>query len=340
MTTQDRFGRPLGSLRISVTDRCNLRCSYCMPEESYVWLPKPSLLSFEEIGQVVDAFIRLGLRKVRLTGGEPLLRRELPSLIALLARKPLDDIALTTNGLLLTDSARELRAAGLSRLTVSLDTLQNDRFLALTRRAELDRVFAGIDAARSAGFEGLKIDTVVLRGTNEDELVDLLRFGQRIGAEVRFIEYMDVGGATQWRADDVVSQDEILALIGEQMGPVRPVSEERGSAPAARFELEDGTRFGIIASTTKPFCSACDRARLTADGNLLTCLYARDGVDLRPVLRGGGPRDDLENAIAGVWRARADRGAEERASLSERGPLVPVERLRRAPHMEMHTRGG
>src|SRR5687767_2739537 len=217
----DRFGRPLRSLRLSVTDRCNLRCHYCMPEAEYAWLPRETLLSFEEITTIAEAFSALGADRVRITGGEPLLRRNLGTLISQLAALPrVGDLALTTNGVLLADQAAALRAAGLGRITVSLDTLHRRRFQALTRADEHAAVLAGIDAAGRAGFDSLKIDTVVMRGTNEDELIDLLEYGRGVGAEVRFIEYMDVGGATRWNPAAVVSQPEMLATIARHYGPV------------------------------------------------------------------------------------------------------------------------
>src|SRR3954469_12576688 len=258
----DRLGRPLRSLRISVTDRCNLRCQYCMPEPDYAWLPRESILDFEEITQLVDAFATLGVDRVRITGGEPLLRRDLPRLVEQLASRPsVRDLALTTNGVLLKEHASALRGAGLHRITVSLDTLHRDRFQALARFDELDSVLAGIDAAASAGFAAMKIDTVVIRGRNDDELGDLIEFGKRVNAEVRFIEYMDVGGATHWSMASVLSQAEMLARLEQIYGPISPLPG-RDSAPAERFRLADGTTFGIIASTTAPFCAPCDRTRL------------------------------------------------------------------------------
>jgi cyclic pyranopterin phosphate synthase len=336
----DRFNRPLRSLRISVTDRCNLRCQYCMPEADYAWLPRESILDFEEIAVLADAFTALGVDRVRLTGGEPLLRRDLPNLIALLAARPgIRDLALTTNGVLLAPQAGSLRAAGLHRLTVSLDTLRRDRFQSLARFDELPAVLAGIDAASRAGFASLKIDTVVLRGRNDDELQALLEYGKGVGAEVRFIEYMDVGGATQWSMDAVVSRREILARLTEAYGAIEGMPD-RDSAPAERFRLPDGTTFGIIASTTEPFCAACDRSRLTADGLWLLCLYARGGLDLRHPLREGATREELARLISTVWSMRADRGAEERRESPARDVLIPVAALKRNAHLEMHTRGG
>ena len=340
MPILDALGRPLRSLRLSVTDRCNLRCHYCMPEDEYLWLPREDVLTFEEIGRVVDLFAEVGVDRIRLTGGEPLLRRDVPVLVRALAARPwLRDLALTTNGVLLESLASDLKAAGLHRLTVSLDTLRRERFVALARLDALPRVLAGIDAARRAGFSGLKIDTVVTRGDNEDELTDLIAFGRDAGAEVRFIEYMDVGGATAWRPEKVVSRQEMLARLEARYGAVTPLGE-RSSAPAERFRLEDGTTFGIIASTTQPFCQACDRARLTADGVLLLCLYAQHGTDLRRPLRAGAPHETLLNLVRAVWEGRADRGAEERRSVRGRGAYIPVSVLRKDAHLEMHTRGG
>ncbi len=340
MPALDRFDRPLRSLRISVTDRCNLRCQYCMPEPDYVWLPRESILTFEEIAALSDVFSAAGVDRVRITGGEPLLRRDLPELIELLAaRREITDLALTTNGVLLAAQADALRAAGLHRITVSLDTLRRDRFQQLARFDELPAVLAGIDAAARAGFASLKIDSVIIRGRNEDEIAALLEFGKSVGAEVRFIEYMDVGGATHWSADAVVSRQDIMASLESKYGAIEPL-QGRASAPAERFRLSDGTTFGIIASTTEPFCASCDRSRLTADGLWLLCLYARGGLDLRRPLREGASREELLRLISTVWSMRADRGAEERLTAPAREPLIPVSALRRDAHLEMHTRGG
>lgn len=338
----DRRGRPLRNLRLSVTDRCNLRCSYCMPEETYGWLPRADLLSFEELASLVDAFSGLGVDKVRLTGGEPLLRRDLPVLVGLLAARPeLRDLALTTNGLLLPELAPALRAAGLGRLTISLDTLDRGRFRELTRRDDLERAHRGIRAAREAGFRGTKLNMVVVRGFNDDELVPMLDFAREQELELRFIEYMDVGGATRWSAEGVVSRAEILARLEDHYGGVKPARETpRASAPAEDFTLADGTRFGVIASTTAPFCGSCDRSRLTADGQWFTCLYAPGGSDLRGPLRAGAGPEEMRARILGVWSERSDRGAEERLGLTDRTQLAPVEALQANPHLEMHTRGG
>jgi cyclic pyranopterin phosphate synthase len=341
MSVRDALGRPLGSLRLSVTDRCNLRCRYCMPESEYVWLPRESILSFEELTRLAGVFASLGARKVRLTGGEPLLRQELERLVAQLAATPaIAETALTTNGLLLARHAESLRAAGLGRITVSLDTLRAERMLAFARSPHHADVLAGIAAAAAAGFTSTKLNTVVIRGFNDDEVVPILEFARERGLEVRFIEYMDVGGATGWDMSQVVSRAEMLDAIGRRHGEVTPLSEPGSRAPAERFALRDGTTFGIIASTTAPFCRSCDRSRITADGTWFLCLYGEQGVDLRTPLRAGASDADLAALIRTAWTARTDRGAELRAELPERGALYAIEGLRADPRREMHTRGG
>jgi cyclic pyranopterin phosphate synthase len=336
----DQFGRSLRSLRVSVTDRCNLRCNYCMPEEDYIWLPRQELLTFEEITRLVEVFTSLGVEDVRLTGGEPLLRRDLPSLVRLLAANPrIRDLALTTNGVLFAEHGEALRDAGLHRVTLSLDTLRPERFAALTGRDAHAQVLAGIAAAQRLGFPRLKLDTVVIRGVNDGELADLIEYGRGVGAEVRFIEYMDVGGAQDWSMDKVFTRAEMLERLTEHYGAITPL-KENSSAPAERFRLPDGAVFGIIASTTTPFCRTCDRSRLTADGLWYLCLYAQSGVDLRKMLRGGAPAEEIAERISSIWTARQDRGAELRAAAGQRGVLVEIEQLRQDPHLEMHTRGG
>lgn len=335
----DRFGRPLQNLRLSVTDRCNLRCQYCMPEEEYTWLPKSSVLSFEEIVRLVDQFVALGVDKVRLTGGEPLLRQDLPVLVEMLARRPLRELAMTTNGVLLPRHAEALRRAGLQRLTVSLDTLDPETFRMLSRRDDLERVLDGLRAARDAGFTGTKLDTVAIAGVNDHELPRLLSFAREHSVEVRFIEYMDVGGATRWNMERVVPRARILQQLTREFGEITAIPRA-DSAPAERFTLPDGTTFGIISSVTQPFCATCDRARLTADGMWFTCLYAEHGTDLRKPLREGSTDEQLRRTIASVWAARTDRGAEVRAGLEDRGALAQQQSLRSNPHLEMHTRGG
>jgi GTP 3',8-cyclase len=337
---RDTFGRPLRNLRISVTDRCNMRCRYCMPEADYVWLPRESILSFEEVDRLAGIFGELGVRKIRLTGGEPLLRHDLATLVGLLARhEPIEDIALTTNGILLARHAAALRSAGLRRVTISLDTLRPGRMVAFARSARHAEVLEGIAAAAEAGFDSIKLNAVVIRGHNDDEVTDLLEFARGRGVEIRFIEYMDVGGATRWSMAQVVSQGEILQAVEGRYGAVTPIRKD-GWAPAERFRLTDGTTFGVIASTTAPFCRTCDRARLTADGTFLLCLYGERGLDLRDLLRGGASDFEIVSRIEETWAMRADRGAEERAAVADRGVLHQIDSLRADPRREMHTRGG
>lgn len=340
---EDVWGRPLKALRVSVTDRCNLRCQYCMPEEDYVWLPRETLLTFEEIVYLTNLFTQEGVDKVRITGGEPLLRKNLPALIAMLRQNPrIQDIAITTNGVLLAEQGQDLFDAGLHRVTVSLDTLKPERFKALTRRDTLAQVFEGIESVGKVGFTGLKLDTVAMKGYNDDELVPLIEYGKQMKGEVRFIEYMDVGGANEWSPEKVLSRAEILTALGQHYGMIDPV-EEKSTAPAQRFRLPDGTTFGIISSTTVPFCSTCDRSRLTADGMWYLCLYAKSGLDLRKHLRSGQSGEEIQSIIQSVWHARKDRGAEERKALekqSGRGRYLEIASLRQDPHLEMHARGG
>lgn len=312
-----------------------------MPEDDYVWLPREDVLQFEETSALVDLFLSLGVNKVRLTGGEPLLRRDLAALVGMLSTKSgISDLALTTNGILLADQIDALKSAGLGRITVSLDTLDRERFRALTRVDALDAVHRGIAAAQRA-YGALKIDTVVMRGVNEDELIALLEYASSVKAEVRFIEYMDVGGASRWSPERVVSRAGMLEALARRYGVIEPIAEPASSAPADRFALPDGRTFGIISSTTAPFCRSCDRSRLTADGMWYLCLYANRGIDLRGPLRRGASADELARLIGAGWRARDDRGAEQRLALGERRAFVPVQDLlRKDPHLEMHTRGG
>jgi len=338
----DVFGRPLGSLRLSVTDRCNMRCGYCMPEESYTWLPKASLLSFEELDRLAGIFLGLGAAKIRLTGGEPLLRHDLPTLVRMLAARPsLGDLALTTNGILLEQHAAALKEAGLRRVTVSLDTLRPDRMLAFARSNRHGDVLKGIAAAGRAGLGPVKLNSVIIRGFNDDEVLDLLSFGREHGHELRYIEYMDVGGATRWRKEEVVPRAELLGRVAARFGTVEPLPDPGSpSAPAERFRLPDGTVFGIIASVTAPFCSSCDRSRVTADGTWFSCLYAEQGMDLREPLRLGRSDAEIADLLTQAWQRRSDRGAELRLGTPDRGALYQIAGLRADPRREMHTRGG
>jgi cyclic pyranopterin phosphate synthase len=342
MSLLDQLGRPLGALRISVTDRCNLRCRYCMPAAAYDWLPAESLLSFDELTRLARLFVSQGTSKVRLTGGEPLLRPGLDHFVAQLAALPgVSDLALTTNGTRLAASAKALRVAGLRRITVSLDTLRGERMKAMARHDRSADVIAGIDAARSAGFERLKLNTVAMRGVNDDELVEIVRFARERGLEPRFIEYMDVGGASEWNMGQVIPGAEIVALLADAFGGAEPIlRSDDPHAPAARWRLGDGTVVGVVTSTTEPFCRDCDRSRLTADGRWYRCLYAEDGTDLATPMRAGAPDQDLIAVIRHEWHARKDRGAELRRAAPDRGVLVPLTRLKEDPRLEMHVRGG
>ena len=296
----DPFGRVIRDLRISVTDRCNFRCTYCMPAEGMEWLPRSEVLTFEEIHRVSRIFVeRFGVEGIRLTGGEPTVRAHLPMLISQLSGLGVD-LAMTTNGATLRNSAEELRSAGLRRINISLDTLHADRFEQMTRRNELENVLAGIDAAVAAGFSPVKINAVIERGVNDDEIVDLARFGRERGVEVRFIEFMALDATGHWANDRVVGQDEIVERIAE----VFPLEQmpARGAAPADRWRYLDGAgTVGVIPSVTKPFCGDCDRVRLTAEGQFRTCLFATDEFDLREIMRSGGDDDALaERIIAAV----------------------------------------
>ncbi len=307
----DPFGRVVRDLRISVTDRCNFRCTYCMPSEGMVWLPRSELLTFEELARVARVCVeRFGFDGIRITGGEPTVRAHLPVLVEKLAalRVPVPvpvggggpgrrlDLALTTNGATLRLLAHDLRAAGLQRLNVSLDSLRRERFLEITRRDDLDRVLDGIRAAQEAGFDPVKVNCVVVRGVNDDEIVDLATWGRAWGVEVRFIEFMPLDAQAAWRQGAVVSQEEILGALSAVFD-LEPVPG-RGSAPADRWRHADGSGVvGVIPSVTKPFCGDCDRVRLTAEGQLRTCLFATREFDLRAVLRAGGTDDDLAAEI-------------------------------------------
>ena len=308
----DTFGRVHRDLRISVTDRCNFRCTYCMPEEGMAWQPRDELLTFEEIERIARVLVgRHGFDSIRLTGGEPTVRAHLPVLVAKLAALGVD-LALTTNGATLAAMADDLAAAGLRRINISIDSLRADRFEALTRRDELPRVLAGIDAAVAAGLDPVKLNVVMIRGVNDDEAVDFATFGRERGVTVRFIEFMPLDAGQGWQGDQVVSQAEIVAAI-DAVYPLEPVA--RGSQPAERFRFRDGggetgsSEIGVIPSVTQPFCESCDRIRLTADGQLRNCLFAVDEFDLRAVVRSGGSDDDLsavlERAVQAKWAGHA-----------------------------------
>jgi len=299
----DGYGRVHDSMRISVTDRCNIRCFYCMPEEGIRFQPREDILRFEEIAQVARVAAGLGIRKLRITGGEPLVRKDLPDLVAMLANLPgVDDIALTTNAVLLKDLARPLRDAGLHRLNIHLDTLNPEKFRKITRRDDLDRAIAGIDAAQAAGFP-IKLNAVAVKGLAEEDLAPLARFGRERGITVRFIEFMPLDAQGIWGQGEVLGAAEILRRLEDEVGPLRLSAGEDPNAPAVDYEFLDGKgRVGIIASVTRPFCMKCNRIRLTADGKLLYCLFAVDDTDIRAILRNEATNGVVDDAIAHAIR--------------------------------------
>ncbi|MBO47210.1 MAG: GTP 3',8-cyclase MoaA [Planctomycetes bacterium] len=336
LSTLDTLQRPLQSLRLSVTDRCNMRCTYCMPEEDYKWLPRKDVLHYGEFTSLVELFVEAGVRRIRLTGGEPLLRRDIFRLVEqLTALNALEDIALTTNGLRLRDCALDLKRAGLQRVTVSLDTLDEKKFRALTRRDGLRRVIAGFDSMEDAGMKGTKVNTVAMRGFNDEELGSILSFGIERNLEIRFIEYMDVGGATDWKSTQVIPKIEIISILEKQFGAIQALPKT-DAAPANRFQLQNGTTFGIIASTTEPFCQSCNRSRITSDGHWFHCLYAVEGTNLRELLR-ENRMDELRSLIRSQWEQRTDCGAEDRLGLAARKAQGEDPDH---PHIGMHVRGG
>jgi cyclic pyranopterin phosphate synthase len=331
MTVTDTLGRPLRDLRISVTDRCNFRCVYCMPREvfgrDYEFLARAELLTFEEIERLARIFVGdHGVSKVRLTGGEPLVRREVERLVAMLARTPgLGDLAMTTNGSALARKARALKDAGLRRITVSLDSLDNEVFGAINDVGfPVDRVLAGIEAAAAAGLGAIKINMVVKRGVNEDGVVPMARHFRGSGHIVRFIEYMDVGHSNGWRMDDVVPAVEIVAMIDAEM-PLEPIASNYPGEVVERWRYSDGSgEIGVIASVTRPFCGGCTRARLSADGKLFTCLFAIKGHDLRALLRDGASDAEISASIGAIWRVRDDRYSQLRTAATAGLPKVEM----------------
>jgi len=323
----DTLGRPIETLRVSITDRCNFRCVYCMPREAFgrdhAFLDRKELLSFEEIARVVGVFAGLGVRTVRITGGEPLVRRDVERLVAMLAEIPELELALTTNGSLLPQKAEALARAGLDRVTVSLDSVDDAQFRALNDvDFPVDRVLEGIDAAAAAGLP-VKVNAVVKRGVNDEGIVALAERFRGTGHTLRFIEYMDVGHTNGWRLDDVVPADEIVRRIGAAW-PLDPVAG-RADETALRFRYRDGAgEIGVIASVTKPFCGGCSRARLSAEGRLYTCLFALRGHDLRAPLRAGATDDELAETLRGVWGRRTDRYSELRTAKTASLPKVEM----------------
>ena len=316
------MGRPLKDLRISVTDRCNFRCTYCMPAEifgeSYKFLPKNEILSFEEIARLARIFVEFGVNKLRITGGEPLLRTDLHILIAMLTGMPgLEDLTLTTNAYLLPQQAQRLKDAGLQRITISLDTLDDEVFKEMNGRGiSIDRVLQGIDAAAAVGLTPIKINAVVQKGVNDHTVVDLARHFKGSGHIVRFIEYMDVGNRNGWKWDQVVPAAEIVQQIDAEM-PLEPVDSNYPGEVANRYRYRDGQgEIGVISSVSQPFCANCTRSRLSTDGKLYTCLFASTGVSLRDEMRAGASDDDLRNLITRIWTRRTDRYSEERTELA------------------------
>jgi cyclic pyranopterin phosphate synthase len=325
----DRLGRVLRDLRISVTDRCNLRCTYCMPREifgaGYRFLPREDLLTFEEIARLAGIFAALGAGKIRLTGGEPLVRRELPTLVRMLAETSGVELAMTTNGALLPALAGPLRQAGLDRLTVSLDAMDDGIFQAMNDAGlSVSRVLAGIDAAVAAGFRSIKINAVVRRGMNDGEVVALARRFRGTGHVVRFIEYMDVGETNGWQLDQVVPAAEIIERI-DRVFALEPMEPGYRGEVARRYRYRDGAgEIGVISSVTQPFCGDCTRARLSAEGVLFTCLFAGSGRDLRGPLRGGASDSELASILTAAWTQRADRYSELRSAATSRSPRVEM----------------
>jgi cyclic pyranopterin phosphate synthase len=325
---RDALGRPLHDLRISVTDRCNFRCVYCMPRDvfdaGYRFLPHAELLTFEEIARVAKVFVRRGVEKIRLTGGEPLLRRNVERLVAMLGEIGATDLTLTTNGAALARKARELAAAGLKRVTVSLDSLDDATFRAMNDADfPVAKVLEGIDAAAAAGLGPIKINMVVKRGTNDGDVVAMARRFRGTGHVVRFIEFMDVGATNGWRTDDVVPAAEILRRIGAEF-PLEPLEANYAGEVAERWRYRDGAgEIGVVASVTQPFCRGCSRARLSTDGRVYTCLFAAEGYDLRGLVRGGFDDRAIDAAVAAIWSQRKDRYSELRTANT--APLPKVE---------------
>jgi cyclic pyranopterin phosphate synthase len=330
VTLRDGYGRSIEYLRISVTDRCNFRCVYCMPRAvfgpEHAFLDREELLTFDEITRLAGIFARLGVEKVRLTGGEPLVRRDMPSLVARLADiSGVLDLTLTTNGVLLPSQAGPLREAGLHRVTISLDADDDETFMRLNdARVPVERVLAGIEAAEAAGLGPIKLNMVVKRGWNEHAILPMARRFRGTGRILRFIEYMDVGHSNGWRLDDVVSADQILSTVASEF-PVEPMPPTKPGEVAERYRYADGAgEIGVIASVSRPFCGTCDRARLSADGQLYTCLFATQGHDLRALVRGGATDEELESAMRAIWEGRDDRYSELRSAATVKMPKVEM----------------
>ena len=309
----DAYHRPIQDLRISVTDRCNFRCSYCMPLDEYEWIDKKEILTFEEIARLARLFVGLGVEKIRLTGGEPLVRQDLPRLIEKLSDlRGLEDLCLTTNGALLAERIDALKQAGLRRVNVSIDTLDAEKFKRMTKRGDLNKVLEGIFAAKKTGLAPIKLNAVVERGVNDDDILPLVEFSREHGLGMRFIEYMDVGNSNNWTSAKLVSKKEIIEKIHVRY-PLREIGRDKGSAPSVDYEFVDGEGdIGVIASVTEPFCSSCTRIRVTADGKLVTCLFSQLGHDVKARLRSGATDAEITEFISSLWRSRTDRYSAER----------------------------
>jgi len=309
----DAYQRPIQDLRISVTDRCNFRCTYCMPLDEYEWIDKKEILTFEEITRLARLFIQLGVEKVRLTGGEPLVRQDLAVLVQeLSALEGLKDLCLTTNGALLGEKMESLKKAGLRRVNISIDTLDAEKFKRMTKRGDLNKVLEGIFAAKKAGIAPIKLNAVIERGVNDDDILPLVEFSRTHGFAMRFIEYMDVGNSNNWTSAKLVAKKEIIEKIAARY-PLKEVGRDRGSAPSVDYEFVDGQGdIGVIASVTEPFCSSCTRIRLTADGKIVTCLFSHVGHDIKARLRAGASDQEISEFIGNVWRKRTDRYSAER----------------------------
>ncbi|MBN2243126.1 MAG: GTP 3',8-cyclase MoaA [Acidobacteria bacterium] len=333
----DALGRPLKDLRISVTDRCNFRCQYCMPLEKYAWIDRHEILTFEEITRLAGLFVGLGVEEIRLTGGEPLMRHNLEFLVGQISHVDgLKDLSLTTNASLLAEQARGLAKAGLKRINASLDTLDRGKFHRLTRKDGLDNVLSGLKQATLCGLSPIKLNSVIQRGVNDDDIIELVAFARKNGYPIRFIEYMDVGNSNNWVSDLMVPKGEILQAI-RKLFPLDEGARNDESAPSVDYRFRDGAgNVGIIASVTEPFCRGCTRARLTADGKLVLCLFSDKGFDLKRLLRGGATDGELVAAIRSLWSARRDRYSEERLEAMNSGEYRPNSKKK----IEMISLGG
>lgn len=334
---KDALGRPVKDLRISVTDRCNFRCRYCMPLEQYEWIDRKEILTFEEITRLANLFVRLGVDEIRITGGEPLLRHGLENLVTQLAQLDgLSDLSLTTNASLLREKAAALAQAGLKRINVSLDTINPEKFQVMTRRNDLANVLEGLSAAGRHGLSPIKINSVIERGINDDDILDMVEFSRCNGYWIRFIEYMDVGNSNNWVSERMVSKKEILEKINSRY-PIEEIGRNDTSAPAVNYRFLDGMgNVGVIASVTEPFCRGCTRARITADGKLVMCLFADRSHDLKKLLRAGASDEDLLAFIYDAWSARTNRYSEERLEAMNSGEYEPGSRRK----IEMISLGG